>query len=137
MKKYLPKTVNNPQGFTLVELMVAIAIMAILSVIGLTVFTNSQVTARDAKRKADIDALAKAMEANYTPGTGYSATMQTSWFAGNVIPTATSGTAYTSSLATGGYTICAQLERSTGNSNSGTTFTKVTNGTHYCASNQQ
>lgn len=53
------------EGFTLVELLVVISIIAILSVAGMVVYTNVQLKARDAKRKGDIDAIAKAMEVNY------------------------------------------------------------------------
>lgn len=53
------------RGFTLIELLVVITIIAILAVIGLTVFSGVQRNARDAKRKADIDAISNAMEAHY------------------------------------------------------------------------
>lgn len=53
------------RGFTLVELLVVVSIIAILSVIGIAIFTNTQVDARDAKRKGDLDALAQALEASY------------------------------------------------------------------------
>lgn len=68
MKKYLPKIKNYLSGFTLVELLVVVAIIAILAVIGITIFTGVQKNARDARRRADIDAIASAMEANYTNG---------------------------------------------------------------------
>lgn len=67
MKKILP----NTKGFTLVELLVVVAIIAILAVIGLVIFTGTQKTARDGRRKGDIDAIAQAMEVSYgktTPG---------------------------------------------------------------------
>ncbi len=70
MKKLLPKSINNPKGFTLVELLVVISIIAILSVIGITLFGGVQKNARDAKRRGDINAIASAMEANYNSTTG-------------------------------------------------------------------
>jgi|SRR3989344_223172 len=75
-------------GFTLIELLVVIAIIAILATIGFTVFSGVGAKARDAKRKADIDAIAKAMETNYNtascPGT-YCA-IAAGFFANGVIP---------------------------------------------------
>lgn len=53
---------NDKRGFTLVELLVVIAIIAILSVVGVTVFSGVQKSARDAKRKADLGAIYKALE---------------------------------------------------------------------------
>lgn len=50
------------KGFTLIELLVVISIIAILSVVGITVFTGVQKSARDVKRRGDIDAIASAME---------------------------------------------------------------------------
>jgi prepilin-type N-terminal cleavage/methylation domain-containing protein len=51
------------KGFTLVELMVSIAIVAILATIGFTVFTTTQQNARDAKRKSELAAIADSIEA--------------------------------------------------------------------------
>lgn len=71
MKNNLPRKlrgfttfIRTKQGFTLVELLVVITILAILGMIALSVFSNAQKQARDAKRKSDIDAIAKSLEAS-------------------------------------------------------------------------
>lgn len=86
MKKFLPKSLNNPSGFTLVELLVVITIIAILSVVGLTIFSGVQRNARDTRRRSDIDAIAKALEVNKVPNTQTYAVLANAQFAGGVIP---------------------------------------------------
>jgi prepilin-type N-terminal cleavage/methylation domain-containing protein len=49
-------------GFTLVELLIVIAIIGILASIGLASFNSSQMKSRDAKRKSDFQQLANALE---------------------------------------------------------------------------
>ena len=61
MRKFLPKSFNNPQGFTLIELMVVISIIAILSIIGVVIFTGALNKTRDAKIAADFDAIFKIL----------------------------------------------------------------------------
>ena len=85
MLKFLSKT-KGQQGFTLVELLVAIAIIAILAVIGLTVFTGLQRGARDATRRSDVQAISKALEANYTTTSAIYAPLMDTHFAGGVKP---------------------------------------------------
>ncbi len=84
MKKFLPKSFNNPSGFTLVELLVVISIIAILSVIGITVYSSVQKNARDARRRGDIDSIAMALEVN-KKNTGYQV-LADNQFAGGKIP---------------------------------------------------
>lgn len=85
------KSLSKRGGFTLVELLVVITIIAILSVVGLTVFTGVQKGARDARRRGDIDAIAKALETHYSDAgcgaaSGY-CPIQNSWFSAGVAPT--------------------------------------------------
>ena len=73
-------------GFTLIELLVVIAIMAILSTTGFAVYNNAQGRARDARRKADIDAIAKAYEAHYNPLSNKYRGLEDSDFVNNIHP---------------------------------------------------
>lgn len=52
---------SPPHGFSLVELLIVISIIVILAVISAAVYSNIQKTARETKRKSDIQALAKAV----------------------------------------------------------------------------
>ena len=83
MKKYLPK-LNNLKGFTLIELLVVIAIIAVLAVIGFAAFSGIQSRARDASRRADLKAIADALEVNKN-STGYQP-ITASQFGAGVLP---------------------------------------------------
>lgn len=78
------------EGFTLVELLVVISVIAILSVVGFVAFSGVQAKAKDTKIKADLNAIKKAYEANYDPtangGQGGYRELRTTDFAGNQIP---------------------------------------------------
>lgn len=80
-------TLPNKKGFTLIELMVAIAIVAILAVVGLVIFGNVQRQARDARRTQDINAIALALEANKNPGERVYQPLTPAEFANGAIPT--------------------------------------------------
>lgn len=63
------KGVQN-RGFTLIELMVAIAILAILATVGIVMYSTAQKAGRVSKRVQDLDALKTALEL-YKSATGY------------------------------------------------------------------
>lgn len=81
MKKFLPQ-----KGFTLIELLVAIAIIAILSTMGIVYFANSQKNARDARRRSDVDAIANALETNKTPGQNTYNPLAANQFSSGAVP---------------------------------------------------
>lgn len=59
------------RGFTLVELMIAVAILAVVSAVGFTSFSQSQVRGRDARRKSDLRSIAVALELYYQKNKNY------------------------------------------------------------------
>lgn len=60
---------DRSRGFTLIELMVAIAIIAVLSAIGMVAYSTAQKTSRISKRTQDLQALQTALEL-YKSATG-------------------------------------------------------------------
>jgi prepilin-type N-terminal cleavage/methylation domain-containing protein len=59
------------QGFTIVELLVVIVVIAILAAITIVAYNGIQARSRDSIRKSDIDALAKALELHYIDNGSY------------------------------------------------------------------
>ena len=53
------------KGFSLVELLIVMAIMGVLSIVAVSSFTSTQRQARDARRKSDLVQVSKAVELYY------------------------------------------------------------------------
>lgn len=51
------------KGFTLIELLIVIAILAILSTLGIGNFQSARIKARDLSKKSDLQTIAKSLEA--------------------------------------------------------------------------
>lgn len=82
----LPNRIKASKGFTLMELMVAIAIVAVLSTVGLVIYSNLNKQARDAKRRQDIQAIAQALDTNKPPNSIYYKSLNAAQFSGGKIP---------------------------------------------------
>ena len=62
---------NRSGGFTLVELMLVVAIMGVLASIGIPAFVNYQLTSKRSEAFANLAALAKAQKAYYAEFNGF------------------------------------------------------------------
>jgi prepilin-type N-terminal cleavage/methylation domain-containing protein len=70
VKRFLPKLHISLLGFTLIELMIVISIIAVLSMFAVSIYNGSQAGARDARRRIEIAAIAKNIEAAKDPANG-------------------------------------------------------------------
>lgn len=78
---------KKSQGFTIVELLIVIVVIAILATLVIVTFTGIQQKARDSQRQTDVNALASHLEAYYA-NNGYYPTLSdlqsTSWVSSNL-----------------------------------------------------
>lgn len=120
---------TSPVGFTLVELLVVVSIIAILSMIGFAVLSSAQKGARDAVRRLEIDAVAKALETNFDNSTAKYAVLTINMFADKTIPDDIyTGTA---KCGTGGTKWCEYCGRAV----AGTAMTQGENSAAGCTTN--
>lgn len=108
---------KKDKGFTLVELLVAMTIIAVLAGIALVSFQGTRKSARDGKRKADLEQIRSALEMCYADDNEYPDTIAGSLTCegGNTYLDSTptdpvTGDNYYYSAATITYDLCAYLE---------------------------
>ena len=136
---------KQKQGFTLIELMVSISIIAILTALAAISFTTAQKKARDARRSQDMKLLQIAAEQYASQNAGaYMTSTAVPWtVSGSTVLEAVpfdpkSGFAYSIGTSAGGYCFCATMENSSAGNASTTTCTfSGGTGAYFCAKNQQ
>lgn len=132
------------RGFTLIELMVVIVIMVILATLAIASYIQATQTARDGKRRSDIEAIRQAFMLQRQDTSGYG----NGTFAQRVTSLVNNGyltapapqdpqnatNPYVGAVSGTGYCVCADLEGTRGNATSAACAgLGATNGGFYCA----
>lgn len=133
-------------GFTLIELMVVVLIIAILGAMGLAAYGEATQSARDGKRKSDMETVRQALLLHRQENTAFVTATNfngiTSALSGTYLsnplpvdPRNTGTSVYSGTSGGTTFCICALLENGRGNHTNATcTGTWSANsGTHYCA----
>jgi prepilin-type N-terminal cleavage/methylation domain-containing protein len=127
------------KGFTLLELLIAIAIIGILVSIGVASYTLAQKQSRDARRRGDVRAVREAWEQYYADNSSSypsGCSIASTYLPGGLPEDPKTGDSYEVSCSATSYCFCAGLEGSTGNSDESCDYTATTK-THFCVSNVQ
>jgi prepilin-type N-terminal cleavage/methylation domain-containing protein len=135
---------SRQSGFTLIELMVAVAIIGVLMAAGLVSFSIVQKSARDSRRKADVRALATAAEEYYFSGNASYPTATANintYFSGALPLDPKTKASYTYSLTASQFCICATLENAKGNATGAAagvcTWSSAATATRFCVGSSQ
>jgi len=135
---------NSNKGFTLLELLIVIALIGILVSLGAASYTAAQKKTRDARRQADMKAIQDAFEQYYANNNGNyptsaSCTADTTYLPAGVPKDPKTDVAYTITCdATGStYCSCATMEGTTTGGNATDASCTFGAGTYYCVKNRQ
>jgi prepilin-type N-terminal cleavage/methylation domain-containing protein len=135
------------KGFTLLEILIVIAIIGILVSLGVVSYASAQAKSRDSRRRSDMKAVQSGWEQYYADNNGNypldcNANMSSYLPAG--FPSDPKGTGdsvylFTDHCAADSYCFCAKLEAGTGNSAVRASGTSCTfgSGSYYCVGSLQ
>lgn len=130
------------KGFTLLELLIVIAIIGILSTIAAVSYSSVQKKTRDTRRVNDMRSIQGAFEQYYSANNNaYTCAPGTTYLPGGipVDPKPSPYDQYVGACTGSTYTYCAKVENLIGNANSsnGAGMGSVSTGAYYCVRNLQ
>lgn len=139
---------GHKKGFTLLEVLIVIAIIGILVTLGVVSYTSAQQKSRDSRRRSDLKAIQNALEQLYADSATASYIAGCSNISTTYLPAGlpkdpkTNANYPVLNCAATGYCICATLESGQGNSDG--TINALTGScnsfnasTYYCVSSLQ
>ena len=138
MKHLIRGLIPIKSGFTLVELLIVIAIIGILVSLATVSYTSAQQKGRDGRRKSDLHAMQNAWEQYYADNAGAypsSCSVGSTYLPAGVPTDPQTQAAYASTCSSIAYCFCATLESGIGNASSATCT--VGAGSYYCVKNLQ
>lgn len=127
------------KGFTLLELLIVIAIIGILVSISVASFSLAQKQSRDQRRKTDVKAIQDAWEQYYADNSSSypsSCTISTAYLPAGVPTDPRTDDSYAVSCSASTYCFCGEVEAGTGNADGSCSYVAASK-THYCVSNLQ
>jgi len=113
----LTDSLRKKSGFTLIEILTTMTIIAVLAGLALVSFQGARKTARDGKRKADLEQIRSALEMYRAdnPTIGYPANLSALTGYITLPSDPLPGRSYSyNPISTSRYNLCASLEISTG-----------------------
>lgn len=131
------------RGFTLLEVLVVVAIIGILISIGTASFTSAQKKSRDGRRQGDLKAIQSAFEQYYADNTSYptsaSCTVSLAYLPAGIPKDPKTSVAYSITCDAAGatYCSCALLEGTTTGGNATDASCTFGSGAYFCVKNLQ
>lgn len=130
-------------GFTLLEILVVVAIIGILISIGASAYTSAQKKSRDARRQGDLKSIQNGFEQYYANNNGYptssSCTVNATYLPAGIPTDPKTGVSYSIACDAQGltYCSCALLEGTTIGGNATNASCSFGAGAYFCVKNLQ
>lgn len=136
------KLMKKRFGFTLLELLIVIAIIGVLASLAAVSYSSAQKRARDSQRQADLKAIQNALEQYYADHDGNYPSVDCNpgveYLPGGIPDDPKTGTVYTFSTCTiADYCCCAELEVTGAGNASDNNCNFTSSGDYFCVTNLQ